>query len=1022
MRSVLVTLALLMACSDAVDVDADTDSDTKSPLLDLDASKTWKIPGMIDEAHVVYGEMDVPWVYAKNRTDLGRALGFVLARDRLFYMELSRRLSQGRISELLGEAGLETDIESRATGMTFIVDHLETLVGEDAEMAGYIDGVAAGVNAAIAAMKAGTLPPPSEILFAGGLLGATTPTDLLTEFTRRDVIAGVVTVLYESGFETKDVGRARDAQRLDTAMVGWPHEALRRAGLLEDVWDRVEPPVVIASAPDWLAAHPPTRATAARRGRHVPVQPAVLDRLHEQLQRVEKRLGHDWEHGFGSNAWAVSGAASADGRGLLASDGHLQLSVPPLFFQVGIDTEHLGGGDIHQVGLMTPAIPFLSTGTNGKIAFGQTQLMGDITDWYSEKIVLNGNGAPAASIFDGQERPLVAHVESIIVKTVPPPLGGPGGTTTFTRYTTFDGRWISSIEGDEVDGPEAAPEGSTAVLMGGKWVVPRDVDGIDGITAVSFDYAGLDLSNMLGALDRYNKAADVQAFAKATEDLVAYSLNLVAADANGDVLYTSFQATPCRTYLDRNGDGTWAEGADPNLLLDGTRYPGFTIPLVDGRVDFGQSDPTKCVIPWSETPHAFTPGQGYVVTGNNDPGGLTFDGSLTNDEHYFGGPWIEGYRADAIARDLEAKIAGGGVTLDDMKAGQANHESTIGRQLVPELLAALDAAEALTSGGELSAASSEGRMAALWTANEARFEEARDRLAAWQDRGGIAASGVETFYHQPSADQKDDAVATMIFNAWMGRYVGFVVGDEDLPGLGWPTGDTGRFRLLTFALNGRGPSNPLDLGSWNPDTEESIFFDIQDTEALETSHEVAVLALAGALDFLESPTTDPGKGGFGTTDMDAYLWGLRHLARMTSLIGDFLGADDPFLGPILEPFNITPDLLPLAESLPEGDPRIGLEGFPRPGDHLNIDALNSGTSGTSFTSGSGSVMRMVVAMGGEKGFEAYNVIPGGQSGHTDSVHFTDQARLWLGNEYLPVWLDVDDVVSHGKRRELFQNE
>src|SRR5690606_38492727 len=131
---------------------------------------------------------------------------------------------------------------------------------------------------------------------------------------------------------------------------------------------------------------------------------------------------------------------------------------------------------------------------------------------------------------------------------------------------------ITSIEGEEVSGPDANP---AAVLMMGDWIVPGDTDGDGRVTAISFDYAGLDLSNMPRGIDTYANAEDVDAFAEATRDLVAYSLNLVAADANGSIFYTGFQAVPFRTYLDRNPDGSWAEGAEPNLLLDGTKYGGF---------------------------------------------------------------------------------------------------------------------------------------------------------------------------------------------------------------------------------------------------------------------------------------------------------------------------------------------------------------------------------------------------------------------------------------------------------------
>ncbi len=986
--------------------------EARNPILDVEETAAWTVPGMTGTAQVLTDAYGVPWVYAENRGDLGRALGFVLARDRYFYMDLGRRYAQGSVSELLGDAALDTDLTNRLSGMTAITDHLVVLLDADPEMKAYFEGFAEGINAYVEQVRAERLPAPTEYETAHLLLGRPAAIDLMAPFTLRDVAAGMVTVLYESGFETKDVGRAADAARLATAFDGAPQQALRAAAAVGDHWDRAAPPVPYATVEDWSA---PSPARATRPPAPSPVPPAVLERLRRPLERMERQLGHDWEHGFGSNAWAVDAAHSADGRALVATDGHLSLTLPPLFYQVGIDTRLLSGdGDgIRQVGMMTPAMPLISTGTNGDVAFGQTQLMGDITDWYAEELVLDGAGAPAATRFRGEDKPLRAVPESIAIGAVPL-LGSTARTLSFTRYEVFDGRWIAEIEGREVDGPEDAGDGETAVLLQSGWVVPGDLDDDGVISAVSFDYAGFDLSNMARVIDTYGRARDVASFAEATEDLVAYSLNLVAADSAGDIFYTSFQATPCRSQLPRNPDGTWVEGADPNLLLDGTQYGGFTLPLdASGLVDFDAAAADRCVIPWDEVPHAFGAARGFLVSGNNDPGGYSLDDRISDDPRYLGGPWIEGFRAEQIDRRLAA--GGTSLDLDAMKSIQGDHTSVIGRWLQPVLDEALVAAAAADEDAE----GAEGRMAELWADHGARLTEARDRLRAWATRGFQAASGVETFYGSPAGDDLADAVATMIFNAWMGRYVGATVGDEGIPGLGWPTGDTGRFRLLRHMLDGRGGDNPLGLAGWDEATGDHVYFDDRRTDARETADEVAVAALVDALDFLTAPPTGPGEGGFGTADMDAWLWGLRHWVRFDSLLADFLGADDPLLSPLIEPLRITPSRFPVAEGLTPEDPRADLPGFPRHGDHLNVDAGNSGTSGTRFSYGSGPVWRLVVALGGDAGFEAYNVLPGGQSGITTSPHFDDQAKLWLGNDVIPVFLDPADVAGNAVAREVF---
>jgi acyl-homoserine lactone acylase PvdQ len=154
--------------------------------------------------------------------------------------------------------------------------------------------------------------------------------------------------------------------------------------------------------------------------------------------------------------------------------------------------------------------------------------------------------------------------------------------------------------------------------------------------------------------------------------------------------------------------------------------------------------------------------------------------------------------------------------------------------------------------------------------------------------------------------------------------------------------------------------------------------------------------------------------------MDAWLWGLRHQVRFESLLNEFLG-DDPRFEVFTSVFAIDTRVLPLAPSLPEGDPRADLRWFPRPGDNWGVDAANPGFSGTDFTYGDGPVMRMVFALGPE-GLEGVNVITGGQSGLVDSPFFADQAALWLGNEAIPLRFEVDDVAAGATGREVLRPE
>ena len=1016
--------------------DAGTDAQGRpdGPFGTVAEREAWEIPGLHGEAHVLRTEANVPHIYAADADDLARVQGFVVARDRYFMLDLARRLAQGKLSALLGDAALGTDIQSRETGMTYVTEQL--LAALSPAEAQRFDAFAGGINAYIAKVRDGLLEPPSELRFAAVLFGRR-PIDMMAEFTRRDVVAMGATFLYQSGYETEDVGRGRASLALPGDFTGQALADLRRGGARPDIFDRVTQASQIASAGGWgLEGTPmpssldrvptpprttPTPATPpTSRNRRAPssmrIPSAMLDELSDKLTRLETRLLR--VEGFGSNAWAVMGRHTRDGAALLAGDGHLPLTIPSLFYQIGLDTRLLGNGNTRVVGVALPLLPYVAMGTNGRVAWAFTQLSGDITDWYREEITLDAQGVPQSSRFMGMQRPLTRVDERIEVANVPA-LMSTGRTETLSRWTTFDGRWITAIEGRRVTATEALRAGETRVNLLGDWYAPGDTDGDGVVTAVSFDYVGLDPSNIFETVGSFAVANNVNEYRRATRGLVAYSLNQVAADAQGSVYYSGYQAVPCREYLPRNADRTWATGADPRGLLDGTRFGAFHVPVRNGIVDEepGRSDPYQCVVPFERTPAVVNPDRGYVLTANNEPGTISGDNSLTNDPFYIGGPWNDGYRAARISEVLRAGVTARNLDEDAMASLQADAKSPLGTQFTPALLEAIDAARTASMGAP-PAGSAAARLSAMYAASRDDYEEVARRLRAWRDGGYLTPSGVETFYHTVASGEREHAVATTLFNAWVGRFVRGVFDDERFPADVWAGGGSqARVRTLVLMLDGRGPDNITRLASWNPDTQESAYFDVLGTAPVETSREVMLAALDRALTFLRDAPTGPGAGGFGTRDMNAWLWGYRHHVRFDSILSEFLG-DNPSLSSVAGRFSITPMQLPLAPMLAMGDPRATLPGFPRGGDQWVVDAANSGLSGENFTFGSGPTYRMVVALRNER-TTARNVVPGGQSGLNTSPNFSDQAALWLGNRALPMYLEPADVIAHATGHERF---
>ena len=1010
---------------DAADVGADVPlpPGPRGDVLRIPESRRTELP-VEGEVYVLRTEANVPHVYASNEHDLRVVQGFLMARDRYFQIEAGRRLGQGRLTELIGDAALGGDVDARTRGMARIAQRLaDNLTPDQREV---VQAFTDGINAYVRAVKARSAAAPSELQIAYTVFGARSPGELMEELTVEDVIAFAAVPVYQLGWEAKDLRYAAAEAELADAFADDP---LRRAGATTDIFGNVTPIHEVSSSAGFgveRASLLPGRATPHRRLRapaRLSVPPAVLRRALDGSERFERRLRGDVRGDFGSNAWAVMGEHTEDGATLLAGDGHLPLSIAPLFYQLGLDTSVFGEGedaDVTLMGLFFAGIPHMAVGTNGRIAWSQTYLRGDVTDWYAEELVLDAEGRPTATRFDGAERPLQAIDEDYVIRDVPA-LGSAGRTETLVRFETFDGRPLTAIEGREVTADYEPGPGETLLNVSGAWIVPGDQDGDDVVSAISFDFAGFDVSNILRALRGFNEADTVGDFRAATRELVTYAQNLIAADVQGDVYYGSYNAIPTREYLERDGEGVWTAGSDPRGLLDGTRYRGFEIVLdADGLPDESLcADPYRCLVPFERWPAALSPDRGWVMTANNDIANITTDGDFYDDEFYLGGPWNNGFRGTTIAGELNAAVADGSASLAGMRAIQDDHRSVLGALMGPLLLASIDEGQRLASEG--ARGEDDERLLAIYESDAAAFDEVATRLRAWIARGADAASGVETFYAPaPSDDERDDSVATMIFNAWWKAAVQRVFADEAMDFAFAADFSTSVTRAMHDVYRGRGEGDPIGLASWDAATGESAFFDdVRTPDVTERSFEVTLSALADALEGLRAaPDPElPGIGGFGTPDMDEWRWGLRHLVKFESIVASFVGSD-PAFAILADGFSITPERLPLLPGLGDEDPRATLPWFPRPGDLFNVDAAHYAITGRDYFYANGPVMRMVIRLEADD-ITGVNILPGGQSGLTNSDHFDDQAALWLANDTVPLRFEVADVVAGATSRETY---
>jgi penicillin amidase len=272
----------------------------------------------------------VPHIFAANAEDAYLALGYVHAQDRLWQMEMMRRLGAGRLSEVVGAATLGLDRYSRTFGLYRLAEaQVERLQPTERAL---LDAYARGVNAYLDT-RTGALPP--EFVLLRHAPEPWRPADSL-------VWAKIMAMQLSRNWQT-ELLRWRMSKRLTQEQIRelWPEDD---RGAPITLTDRVR----AASLPlDGLARAIPGAFTSAD----------------------------------ASNAWVVDGARSATGKPVLANDPHLGLGAPILWYLA-----HVEAPGVSLTGATVPGVPLLILGHNSRIAWGMTTTGGDIEDLYLEDL------------------------------------------------------------------------------------------------------------------------------------------------------------------------------------------------------------------------------------------------------------------------------------------------------------------------------------------------------------------------------------------------------------------------------------------------------------------------------------------------------------------------------------------------------------------------------------------------------------------------------------------------------------
>jgi penicillin G amidase len=385
------------------------------------------LPGPKAEILIERDADGIPTIKAQSREDALFGLGYVHAQDRLWQLEVHRRIGAGRLAEAFGESAVETDRFLRALGVRRVAAEQWAKVGAEAKAA--VNAYAAGINA-----------------FVQNELSARPPEFMLTgvqpePWQPEDSMAWATMMAWDLGGN-------------------WSAELLRLRLSLKLPVDRIN-----EILPPYPGEKPLATADYAAlfRGLKLNVGTGQQALLAAPESGVE---------GVGSNNWVVHGSHTESGKPLLANDPHLKLSAPALWYLARLEAPGL-----KVAGATLPGLPGVVLGQNEHIAWGFTNTAPDVQDLYLERI--NPDNPDEYQTPDGWAK-FGAVSETIKVRG--------GADVTLVARSTRHGPVISDAGGPAVDGI-VGPSKKPAYVLALRWTA-LDLDSGTLDAAVAFNHAG----------------------------------------------------------------------------------------------------------------------------------------------------------------------------------------------------------------------------------------------------------------------------------------------------------------------------------------------------------------------------------------------------------------------------------------------------------------------------------------------------------------------------------------------------
>lgn len=317
---------------DGVWQNAESASDFRNGELNLE--------GLKGEVKVYFDDRLVPHVFATNDEDLYYIQGYLTAKYRLWQMEIQTHSASGRLTEIIGEKGLENDRRMRRLGMLSSAETAQEFIAKNPESARMIQAYCQGVNEYIQPLQRKDYPIEYKLLDYQPEPWTPIKVALLLKN-----MANLLSV-YEYDIENTNF--------------------ITKYG--EDVFRKLYPDRIGADDPiipegtSWGFSKSTNTTSVSMKNNATGFYTSVLEKPDEIN---------------GSNNWAVNGNRTKTGSPILCNDPHLKLSLPSIWYEM-----HLVSPNMNVYGATLPGSPAVIIGFNDSISWGVTNGGRDVRDWY----------------------------------------------------------------------------------------------------------------------------------------------------------------------------------------------------------------------------------------------------------------------------------------------------------------------------------------------------------------------------------------------------------------------------------------------------------------------------------------------------------------------------------------------------------------------------------------------------------------------------------------------------------------